>query len=59
MVFIAVVHIVVEVFVECGGFHLPVGVGDGDDLMLGELHGSGFMDIDMTTAHTDDTLILI
>ena len=59
VVLIAVVHVVIEVFVECGGFHLSVGVGDGDDLMLRELHGSGLMDVDMTTAHTDNTFILV
>ena len=59
MVFIAVVHVVVEIFVERGGFHLPVGVGNGDDLMLGELHSASLMDIDMAAAHTDDTLILV
>ena len=59
MVFIAVVHVVVEIFVERGGFHLPVGVGNGDDLMFRELHGAGFMDIDMAAAHTDNTFILV
>ena len=59
MVLIAVVHVIVEVFVECGGFHLPVSIGDGDDLMFRELHGSGLMDVDMTTAHTNHTLVLV
>ena len=59
VVFIAVVHVVVEVFVERGSFHLPVSIGNGDDLMLSKLHCSGLMDIDMATAHANDTLILV
>jgi len=47
MVFVAVVHVVVEVFVEHAGLHLAQGVGDGDDLMLRKLHGTGLVDVDV------------
>ena len=59
MIFVAVVHIVVEIFVECGSLHLPVGIWDGDDFMLRKLHSPSLMDVDMTAAHTNDALILI
>ena len=59
MILVAVVHIVVQVLVEHAGLHLAEGISDGDDLMLGELDGTGLVDVDMTRAHTDDTLVLI
>ena len=59
MVLVAIVHIVVEIFIEYGCLQFAIGIGEGDDLMLGELHGTCLMDIDMTAAHADDTLILI
>ena len=59
VILVAVVHIVIEVFIEYSCLHLPVRIGQGDDLMLCELHSSGLVDIDMTAAHTDDTFILI
>ena len=59
MIPVAVVHVVIEVFVECGGRHLPVRIGDGDDLVLCEFHRSRLMDIDMATGHADHALILV
>ena len=47
MVLVAVVHIVVEVFVEHLRLHLTLCVGQGDDLMLRELHGTGLVHVDM------------
>ena len=59
VILVSVVHIVVEVFFEHCRLHLSIGIGEGDDLMLRKLHGTRLMDIDMTTAHTDDALVLI
>ena len=59
MVFVAVVHIVIKVFVEYLGFQFTIGVGQSDDLVLSELHGTGLMNVDMAAAHADDTLILV
>ena len=59
MILVAVVHIVVEILVECRCFHLPVLVWDGDDFVLCELHGAGLMHVDMAAAYADHTLILV
>ena len=59
VILVAVVHIIVEVFVECGGLHLAVRIRDGDDLMFRELHGAGLMHVDMAAAYADHTLILV
>ena len=59
MVLVAVVHVVVEVLVQHLGFHLAVRVGDGDDFVLCELHGTRLVDIDVSRADADDALILI
>ena len=48
VVLVAVVHIVVEILVECLGLHLTVGVSNGDDLVLCELYGSRFMDVNVS-----------
>ena len=59
MILVAVVHVVIEVFVEHSRLHLPVSIGQGDDLVFRKLHSSGLVDVDMTATYTDDTLILI
>ena len=59
VIFIAVVHIVVEVFVEHLGLQFPICVREGDDLVLREFHGASLVHVDMTAADTDNTLILI
>ena len=59
MILVAVVHIVVEIFVERRSLHLAIGIRDGDDLMLRKLDGSCLMDIDVTRPHTDNSLVLI
>ena len=56
---VAVVHEVVEVFVEHTGTHLALLLGQRDDFMLRKLHGTRLMDVDMTTADADDALVLI
>ena len=47
VVAVAVVHEVVQILVQHAGLHLAVGVGDGDNLVLGELDGTGLVDVDM------------
>ena len=59
VILVAIVHIVVEVLVECLCLHLTVIVGDGDDFMLGKLYSTCFMHVDMTATHTDNTLVLV
>ena len=56
---VAVVHEVVQILVERLGIHLAQFARQRDDLVLGELYGTGLMDVDMTCVYTDDTLILI
>ena len=45
MILVAIVHIVVEVFVEHRRLQFAIGIGEGDDLMLRKLHGTRLMDI--------------
>ena len=56
---VAIVHEVVQVFVERLGFHLPVVVSDGDDFVFRKFYGTSLVDIDMSTSDTDDTLVLV
>ena len=57
---VAVMHEVVEVFVEYADVHLAVALlGQRDDFVLGELHGAGFVDVDMARVDTDDALVLV
>ena len=59
VIFIAIVHIVVEILVESLSLHLSVVVGDGDDFMLSKLHSTGLVYINVSAANTDYTLVLI
>ena len=59
VVLVAVVHIVVEILVECLGFHLTIIIGNGYDFVLGELYSTSLVYVDMTAANTNHTLVLI
>ena len=59
MIFVAVMHIVVQILVECLSFHLSVVIGDGDNLMFGKLHSTSLVYINMSTAHTNHTFVLV
>ena len=59
MVLIAIVHVVIEILVERLGLHLSVGVGNGNDFVFCKLHGTCLVNINMSTTHTNHTLILI
>ena len=47
MVLVAIVHIVIKIFVEYLGLHLPVGLGQGDNLVFCKLHGASLVDVDV------------
>ena len=59
MITIAVVVEVVKIFVEGLSLHLTQRIRNGYNLVLGKLNGTGFMNVDMSRPHTDDTLVLI
>ena len=60
VVAIAVVVVVVEVTIENRGGKLAVaGVREGDDFVLGELDGTGFVDVDVAGGDAEDAFVLI
>ena len=60
MVAVAIVLIVIEITVEDCGLEFAVTiVGQCDNLMLGELDGTSFMNVDMTGTDTENAFILI
>ena len=56
---VAVVHEIVQILVKHLRIHLPVVVGQRDNLMLCELHRSSLMHIDVARVYTNHALILI
>ena len=56
---VAVVHEIVEIFIEGGCLHLATLVRDCDDFVLGKLYGSRLVYVDMAGIHRYHALILV
>ena len=56
---VAVVVEIVQILLECLGFHLAVNVGQGDNLVFGKLDCTCLMHIDMSGIDSYHSLVLI